>query len=120
VVSSGASSDLAKATRLAHLAVTRWGFDEAFGPVSLDGLPAPATGPVESLAGPSVKTWLTRASTRADELVNGLRQPIAVLAETLLREESLDGEEVKAAWEAARAEEAGAASETTWPAHVPR
>ena len=87
-VTTGAQSDLEQATKLAAAAVGTWGFDEAFGPVSLAALgSAPGVSPrLQRL----VRRWLDEATARARALLaehRGLHQD---LVGALLERESLD------------------------------
>lgn len=91
---SGATADLASATELAWLAITRWGLDEEFGWISLAPFNAPLPAAWLERAQLRVDAWLAEARTRTAELVEGYWSTIELLAQRLLADETLDGAEL--------------------------
>jgi cell division protease FtsH len=90
-VSSGAASDLERATRLAYLAVGMWGLDENFGPVSLAGLPAATRASVDVQVAARTREWLSRAQVLAKRVMDERRDRMNSLVAQLLERESVDG-----------------------------
>ena len=92
---SGASSDIEAASRLAWLAVSRWGLDEEIGPLSIGVFPEDARGGLSTRAVTRVEAWLAAAAERARTLLEADRDALERLASLLLEHESLDGEELR-------------------------
>jgi cell division protease FtsH len=117
-VSTGAQNDLKEATALAEKMVAQWGMSEKVGPVNLGrGEEHPFLG--RELAQPKrysedmawlmdqeIKSLLVEAESRAEEILAGNREALDRLADALVKDESLDREEVERIIEAAR-EDAG-------------
>jgi cell division protease FtsH len=95
-VSTGAMSDIRKATDLAWQAVSEWGLDDDIGTVSLGEIPAVVRGDLNSRAAARVEEWLRAARARARELLEGDRKALDTLAGELLKRESLEGDEMRA------------------------
>lgn len=94
-LSAGASTDLAQATRLAYLAITRYGFDRGIGPLGIGG----AGDSLGSAWAHDVKNaaqrWLNEAQVAAIELLQDRRGEVERVAQALLMAESLTGQELK-------------------------
>ncbi len=94
-VTGGASSDLRRATKLAHAAVAEWAFDAEFGLVVPAALPA-----IHSALGDRLEQrlacWLEEGRRTAVELLERHRTALDALAGALLEKESLDGDAVEA------------------------
>jgi len=106
--STGAADDLASATALATQMVREFGLSEAIGPVSYSG---PPTGYAALAAARSysehtqwlvdqeVAALLTKAETRARDLLTSHREALAQLTAALLEQETVTGDQVRAlAW----------------------
>jgi cell division protease FtsH len=106
--STGAADDLASATALATQMVREFGLSEAVGPVSYSGPPAGYPGLAASrgysehtqwLVDQEVAALLTKAETRARDLLTSHRQVLAQLTAALLEQETVTGDQVRAlAW----------------------
>jgi cell division protease FtsH len=106
-VSSGAQSDLKEATSLAEKMVAQWGMSEAVGPLSLGrGEEHPFLG--RELAQPKryseemawimdqeIRKLILEAEATAEEILAGNRSVLDALAETLVKEETLDRSEIE-------------------------
>ena len=118
--STGASDDLASATALATQMVCDFGLSEAIGPVSYSspaadypGLAAPRghSEHTQWLVDQEVAAILARAETRARDLLTSHREALSQLTTTLLEQETVTGDQVRAL--------AQAASPTALPAGPP-
>jgi cell division protease FtsH len=103
--STGAADDLASATALATQMVREYGLSEALGPVSYNspppGHPALAGSRACSehtqwLVDQEVAALLTRAETRARDLLTSHRHALTRLAAALLEQETVTGDQVRA------------------------
>ena len=106
-VSSGADDDIRRATGLARAMVSRWGMDEALGPVDLkQSEDHPFIG--QSIAQPrdhadetaarvdrAVMTLLKEAERQATEILEAHRPEIDKLVEALEARETLDAEDIR-------------------------
>ncbi len=92
---SGASSDIEAASRLAWLAVSAWGLDEEIGPLSIAVFPEDARGGLSARAITRVEAWMTAAAERARMLLEANRDALERLASLLLERESLDNEDLR-------------------------
>jgi cell division protease FtsH len=107
--STGAADDLASATALATQMVREFGFSEAIGPVSYSGPPAgyAALAPrgysehTQWLVDQEVAALLTKAETRARDLLTRHREALAQLTAALLEHETITGDQVRALAQAA-------------------
>jgi ATP-dependent Zn protease len=108
--STGAADDLASATALATQMVREFGLSEAIGPVSYGGPPvgypalAGARGYSEHtqwLVDQEVAALLTKAETRARDLLTSHREALAQLTAALLEQETVTGDQVRALTQAA-------------------
>ncbi|MBI5886569.1 MAG: ATP-dependent zinc metalloprotease FtsH [Deltaproteobacteria bacterium] len=106
-VSSGAQDDLKNATALAERMVAQWGMSDAVGPVNFGrGEEHPFLG--RELAAPrrysedmawlmdqEIRKLVLEAETLSDEILAKKRQTLELLAERLIKDETLDREEVE-------------------------
>jgi cell division protease FtsH len=107
--STGAADDLASATALATQMVREFGLSEAIGPVSYPGPPAghPALAQrgysehTQRLLDQEVAALLTRAETRARDLLTSHREALGRLTAALLEQETVTGDQVRALAQAA-------------------
>ncbi len=109
--STGAADDLASATALATQMVREYGLSDAIGPVSYAGAsagyPALAAQPgysehTQQLIDQEVAALLTRAETRARELLTRHQEALAQLTTALLEQETITGDQVRALLDATR------------------
>lgn len=96
-VTSGASSDIAAATRMARQMVTKYGMSAAVGCVELnyedDGKQlSPAT---RAVVEAEVKDMLGAAYANAQRILTDHEKELHVLARTLLERETLTGQQIK-------------------------
>ena len=119
--STGASDDLASATALATQMVCDFGLSEAIGPVSYSspaadypGLAAPRSHSEHTqwLVDQEVAAILTKAETRARDLLIRHQEALSQLTTTLLEQETVTGDQVRAL--------AQTASPAALPAGTPR
>jgi cell division protease FtsH len=99
--STGASDDLATATALATQMVRDFGLSETIGPVSYSGPSGPLTQRGYSehtqwLVDQEVTAILTRAETRARDLLTSHRDALNQLTAALLEQETVTGDQVRA------------------------
>lgn len=96
-VTSGASSDIQQATRVARAMVTKFGFSEQIGIVYHAGETGEQHASVETRAAidNEVKRLTDEAYQRATALLTKYSREHKLLAETLLEYETLTGEEVR-------------------------
>ena len=94
-VTSGASDDLARATGLAINAVGAWGFDDIWG-CSIDqaGLAGGTALPAELQS--RVKIWLATAQKQAVALLKDHKDELNRIAETLVANQAVTGDELHA------------------------
>jgi len=95
-VSTGASSDLEHATRLAFLAAGSYGFDTGCGLVSVKAMPEPIQTAAAAQLHEQAKQWLDRAFQQALKTLEQHRGFLDAVAQLLLEREALDGETLKA------------------------
>ena len=105
-VSSGASSDIQQATRLARAMVTKWGMSDALGPLDFSegeetptGYFAPQqkrmSGDTIKLIDSEVRRFVEQGLERARSILTEHRDQLTLIAEALLELETLTGEEIK-------------------------
>ncbi len=104
--STGAADDLASATALATQMVSEFGLSDKIGPVSYAGPPAqlhPALAAqrgysehTQWLVDQEVSALLTKAETRARELLTRHQQALTQLTTALLDQETITGDQVRA------------------------
>jgi ATP-dependent metalloprotease len=89
---SGASSDLMQASKLANKMVKEWGFSEKVGLVYIGDRVSPHT---EQIIDEEVRTLLQRQFDYAMKLLVDNKHALDKLAKELLEKETLNGDEVK-------------------------
>ncbi|WBY06615.1 ATP-dependent zinc metalloprotease FtsH [Sphingomonas sp. 7/4-4] len=105
-VSSGASSDIQSATRLARSMVTRWGMSEAVGPLEYAeddqnylgygmARPAQMSNETAQLIDAEIKKLVEGGLNRAKQVLTDHVDQLHSLAQALLEYETLTGEEIK-------------------------
>ena len=96
-VSSGASDDLKRATELALRMVGSLGFSEAFGLLSVAGVPKELLGPdIQAALLTEARALLERSQADCRRLLQSHRAQLDALAQALLEHEVLSGDELKA------------------------
>ncbi|MEP9358815.1 ATP-dependent zinc metalloprotease FtsH [Sphingomonas sp. KR3-1] len=104
-VSSGASSDIQQATRLARSMVTKWGLSDAVGPLDFSeseesygysmARSKPMSDETARLIDSEVKAFVERGLQRARQLLTDHIDQLHTIALALLEYETLTGEEIK-------------------------
>ncbi|MDO8426465.1 MAG: ATP-dependent zinc metalloprotease FtsH [Deltaproteobacteria bacterium] len=106
-VSSGAQDDLKSATFLAEKMVAQWGMSEAVGPVNLGrgeehpflgrelAMPKRYSEDMAWLMDQEIRKLIIEAERKADEILSKDKDVLVSLAGALMREESLDKEDVE-------------------------
>lgn len=94
-VTTGASSDLKQATRLAREMVTRYGFSDKVGLASADYADYGLSHETRQAIEEEVKRMLDEANTRATKLLKSREKDLHMLATKLLDKESLTGAELR-------------------------
>ncbi|HYA31757.1 MAG TPA: ATP-dependent zinc metalloprotease FtsH [Thermodesulfovibrionales bacterium] len=106
-VSSGAQSDLKEATSLAEKMVAQWGMSEAVGPLNLGraeehpflgrelAQPKRYSEKMAWLMDQEIRKLILEAESTAEEVLTKNRHVLDVLAEALVREETLDRAEIE-------------------------
>ncbi len=105
-VSSGASSDIQYATRLARAMVTKWGMSEKLGPLQYEetqegylgyGGSARTMTSVETnkLIDAEIRSLVDGAHKRATEILKKHADQLELIAQALLKYETLTGDEIK-------------------------
>ncbi len=126
--STGAADDLASATALATQMVREFGLSEAIGPVSYSGPAAGYPGLAAArgysehtqwLVDQEVAALLTKAETRARDLLISHRAALAQLTAALLEQETVTGDQVRALAQAASPASLPADPPASRPASVP-
>jgi len=96
-VSSGASDDLKRATELAVRMVGSLGFSEAFGLLSVAGIPKELLGPdIQGALLKEARTLLEHSQATCQRLLRSNRAQLDALAKALPEREVLCGDELKA------------------------
>jgi cell division protease FtsH len=96
-VSSGASDDLKRASELAVNMVGSLGFSQAFGLLSVAGVPKDLLGPdIQAAVLKEARTLLEQAQAKCQQLLRSRRDRLDALAQSLLAREVLSGDELKA------------------------
>lgn len=91
-VTSGASSDLMQATRLARAMVTQYGLSEKVGVIHVDS--SSKSGETQKIVDEEIRTLVTDSYARAKELLTKHRRDLDILANGLLEYETLSGGEI--------------------------
>ena len=96
-VTTGASNDLEQATRLARAMVTRYGFSDKIGPVSVNYDDQGNSISTETRAAieEEVKKLMTHAYQRVRTLLESKKDELHVLAKALLDRETLTGTQIR-------------------------
>ena len=95
-VSSGASDDLKRASELAINMVGSLGFSQAFGLLSVAGIPKELLGPdIQAAVLNEARALLEQAQAKCRQLLGSHRGQLDALARSLLEREVLSGEELK-------------------------
>jgi cell division protease FtsH len=104
--SSGAQNDLKEATNLAEKMVAQWGMSDKVGPVNLGrgeehpflgrelALPKRYSEEMAWLMDQEIHALITQAESKAEEVLNNNRKALDSLAEALLKEESLNKDDI--------------------------
>ena len=96
-VSSGASDDLKRASELAINMVGSLGFSEAFGLLSVAGVPKELLGPdIQAAVLKEARLMLNTSQATCHRLLRTHREQLDALAARLLEREVLSGDELKA------------------------
>ncbi len=96
-VSSGASDDLKRASELAVKMVGSLGFSQAFGLLSVAGVPKELLGPdIQAAVLKEARALLEQAQAKCQQMLRSQRGQLDALAQRLLEREVLSGEELQA------------------------
>ena len=123
--STGASDDLASATALATQMVCDFGLSDKLGPVSYSNSPAELAAPrshsehTQWLVDQEVAAILTTAETRARDLLIRHQEALSQLTTTLLEQETVTGDQVRALTQTASPAALPAGTPTPVPAGTP-
>ena len=108
VQTTGASNDFKQATQMARAMVTEYGMSEKLGPVQYEGNHAMfgAQTPQKSISertayeiDEEVRTLLNEARNKAAEIIQSNRETHKLIAEALLKYETLDSTQIKSLYE---------------------
>lgn len=109
VQTTGASNDFEQATQMARAMVTEYGMSEKLGPVQYEGNHAITPGsysPQKSFSEQTayeideeVRKLLNEAWNKAEEIIQANRDKHKLIAEALLKHETLDSKQIKALYE---------------------
>ena len=108
VQTTGASNDFEQATQMARAMVTEYGMSEKLGPVQYEGNHAMfgAASPQKSISEQTayeideeVRNLLNEARNKAAEIIQSNRDKHKVIAEALLKYETLDSHQIKSLYE---------------------
>jgi len=106
-VSSGAQEDLKNATSLAEKMVAQWGMSEKVGPVNLGrgeehpflgrelAMPKRYSEDMAWIMDQEIRNLIVEAESKADEMLSANRNTLESLAQALLKEETLDRDDVE-------------------------
>lgn len=106
---TGASNDFEQATQLARAMVTEYGMSEKLGPVQYEGSHAMLAGQLSpeksyspqtaQLIDDEVRALLNEARNKAADIINNNRETHKLIAEALLKYETLDAAQIKSIYE---------------------
>lgn len=106
---TGASNDFEQATQMARAMVTEYGMSDKLGPVQYEGNHAMMVGqlsPEKSYSAQTaqmiddeVRELLNEARNKAADIINGNRETHKLIAEALLKYETLDAAQIKSIYE---------------------
>lgn len=108
VQTTGASNDFEQATQMARAMVTEYGMSEKLGPVQYEGNHAMfgVQGPQKSISEQTaydideeVRSLLNEARNKAAEIIQSNRETHKLIAEALLKYETLDSTQIKSLYE---------------------
>lgn len=108
VQTTGASNDFEQATQMARAMVTEYGMSEKLGPVQYEGKHAMfgAASPQKSISEQTayeideeVRNLLNEARNKAAEIIQSNREKHKLIAEALLKYETLDSHQIKSLYE---------------------
>ncbi|GJE95145.1 ATP-dependent peptidase [Phanerochaete sordida] len=94
-VTSGASSDITKATNIARSMVKKWGFSAKIGPVYFNDRDGPISPSKQDEIETEVRKILTSGESRVHNLLKAKEVELHRLAAALVEHETLDAEEVR-------------------------
>ncbi|KIP08133.1 hypothetical protein PHLGIDRAFT_69783 [Phlebiopsis gigantea 11061_1 CR5-6] len=94
-VTSGASSDISKATHIARSMVKSWGFSQKIGPVYFNDRDGPISPQKQDEIESEVRKILTAGEQRVHALLRSKEEELHRLAAALVEHETLDAEEVR-------------------------
>jgi cell division protease FtsH len=128
-VSSGASSDIQYATKLARSMVTQWGMSDKLGPLQYEeqsegylGYGASQrtfrSGQTNELIDNEIKSLVEGAHARATDILKTHEDQLHLLAQALLEYETLNGEEINSLLENGKIDRPDAPRGLTVPAQV--
>jgi ATP-dependent metalloprotease FtsH len=95
-ITTGASSDLEKATRIACDAIMRSGLDTTIGPISVVSLPRSIQDSISPNVMDQLATWLKTAQDKTRELLSVHRKTLDAIAQALIERESMEHDEIEA------------------------
>jgi len=93
-INTGASSDYERATALAWDGITRYGFDEEFGPLSTAGIPQQHQPELVGAIKPRIDKLLGECLDATKTLMEDKKQTLEKLSAALLEKQALNGSEV--------------------------
>ncbi|MFC3928057.1 ATP-dependent zinc metalloprotease FtsH [Streptococcus caprae] len=109
VQTTGASNDFEQASAMARAMVTEYGMSDKLGPVQYEGSHAMMTGQLSPektysehtalLIDEEVRDLLNEARNKAADIINGNRETHKLIAEALLKYETLDAAQIKSLYE---------------------
>ncbi|SDO88840.1 cell division protease FtsH [Streptococcus equinus] len=112
---TGASNDFEQATQLARSMVTEYGMSEKLGPVQYEGNHAIMAGQVSpeksyssqtaQMIDDEVRALLNEARDKAVDIINNNRETHKLIAEALLKYETLDAAQIKSIYETGKVPE---------------
>lgn len=93
-VTSGASSDIMQATRIARAMITKYGFSDKLGFIFIDKDESPVAGTTSTVVDEEVRKLLDSSYARAKAILTTHRAELNKIAAGLLEYESLSGNEI--------------------------
>ena len=102
-ITTGAESDIAGATRLARYSITTAGLSDKIGPVAVNQATAwsgrsaleNASEKTAEAVDSEIRTWMDAAHADAVKILTQNRKKVEILADELLRRETLTGDEIR-------------------------
>lgn len=121
VQTTGASNDFEQASQMARAMVTEYGMSDKLGPVQYEGNHAIRTGQLSPektysqatalLIDEEVRDLLNEARQRAADIINNNRETHQLIAEALLKYETLDAAQIKSLYETGKMPESDPADD---------